>query len=253
MEKLPRFSIIMPSLNSSRFIHRSIEAFLEQDYPNKRLIIVDGKSTDSTHEIISDYLASHREVEWLKQVDNGISDAINIALQKLDDNEFYGFLGADDLLLQGTFQKAAIYLNQEPNAVGVFFDSFSQNAQGDRKFRKCPSSTMALKHLLRHRAVAGMQNFYVRASVAKRYGFNPKTRYAMDYEFCLRLAADGLGEAMHHISHASTININDGNISTKFRRASRHEALGLAYAAAPSSLRKWILKMKLWRARPTDG
>lgn len=240
-----RVSIVLPNFNTVKYLKKCIEAFLAQDYPNKRLIIVDGKSTDSSHEIIKRYTEENEEIEWVRREDKGISEAINIGLELLENNEIFGYLGADDILLQGTLTKVADFMKEHPEATGVFFDSYSQNPKGDRKFRRCPSKTMTMNALLRYRTVAGLQNTFLRSEIVKTYGFNTAAKYSMDYELYLRLARDGLGEKIFHIPHPSTVNINDGNISTRFRIASKREALEFAYENAPFGWRKIKIGIRL--------
>jgi glycosyltransferase involved in cell wall biosynthesis len=44
--KTPIISIIIPSLNQGKFIEQNIINFINQKYPYKELIIIDGGSTD---------------------------------------------------------------------------------------------------------------------------------------------------------------------------------------------------------------
>ena len=48
-------SVILAVLNGEKYLDRSIKSFLEQDYQDKELIIIDGKSTDNSHSIIENY------------------------------------------------------------------------------------------------------------------------------------------------------------------------------------------------------
>lgn len=244
---MTRISIVLPNLNSEKYLRSCINAFLEQDYKNKRLIIVDGKSEDGSHEVIRLLQDRHEEIHWVREVDHGLSDAINIGLKYVDDGEIFGFLGSDDILLPGTFRTLEKEMRNRPQSIGAFFDSYSQNAAGEKKRRNCPSKNMSLSMLLKYRTIAGLQNTYLRSEILKRYGFNNQAKYAMDYELYLRLATDGLGEHIFHIPIPSTININDGNISTRFRKASKREALQFAYKYAPFSWRKMMVGLRLLR------
>ena len=51
----PLVSIITPCFNSEKFIEKTILSVLCQTYKNIEYIIVDGNSTDRTHQIIQNY------------------------------------------------------------------------------------------------------------------------------------------------------------------------------------------------------
>ena len=52
---LPLVSIVLPTLNGSRFIAASIESCLRQTYSNLEIIVVDGGSTDDTLAIVRSF------------------------------------------------------------------------------------------------------------------------------------------------------------------------------------------------------
>ena len=67
----------MPSFNQAKYIEKSILSVLNQDYPNKELIIIDGCSNDGTIKLkkYDPYIEY-----WVSEKDMGQSDALNKAL-----------------------------------------------------------------------------------------------------------------------------------------------------------------------------
>ena len=55
IKKKIKVSIIISTLNSEKTLRECIESCLDQDYPNKEIIIIDGKSTDQTINIINTF------------------------------------------------------------------------------------------------------------------------------------------------------------------------------------------------------
>jgi chlorobactene glucosyltransferase len=51
-QKAPLISVCVPARNEERNIRACVEAILNQDYPNLEVIVLDDRSTDSTHEIL---------------------------------------------------------------------------------------------------------------------------------------------------------------------------------------------------------
>ncbi len=71
----PLVSIVTIVRNGADSIETTIQSVINQSYPNIEYIIIDGKSTDSTVEIIEKY--TDKISYWISEPDRGISDAWN--------------------------------------------------------------------------------------------------------------------------------------------------------------------------------
>ncbi|MEQ9257988.1 MAG: glycosyltransferase [Roseovarius sp.] len=239
-------SIVLPSWNTAEHIERAIGCYIAQEHDDKSLIIVDSKSDDGTHEIIARHEGKDG-IRWLREPEKGLSNAINIGIRAMPEGAVFGYVGADDFLEPGALAAVSAHFDAKPEAVGVFFDSYTQRAGAEPRYRACPAETFSMENLLRYRSVAGMQNTFLRRDIARAYLFAEDVKLAMDYELFLRLAKDGLGEKITHIPQASTINTADGNLSRVYKRASKREALFYALKYAPPGwpkLRAWLRFLK---------
>lgn len=231
-----RISITLPNYNSVKYLSRVIDAFLMQDYPNKRMFIVDGKSTDGSHDVIRKYSEIHPEVIWIRQEDRGISNSINISLDYVNEDDVWGYLGADDLLMPGVLGKVCSIFSVAKTANAIYFDSYSLNQDlGSINLRHCPEAEFSTKSLVRHGTIVGLQNIYFDAGLIKKFQFNEDAKYSMDYELYLRLVSAGY-KMFIYIPEPSTINIQDGNISNIFFDRANEEALRFAYQWAGLSV-----------------
>src|SRR3984893_5953654 len=102
MVTAPRISIVTSSYNQARFIARTIESVLAQDYPNVEHIVVDGMSTDGT----ADVLARFPHLTVIREPDRGQADAINKGFRAAT-GQIFGFLNSDDTLEPGALRSVA--------------------------------------------------------------------------------------------------------------------------------------------------
>jgi glycosyltransferase involved in cell wall biosynthesis len=102
MSRLPKISVITPSLNSDKHLECAVESVLKQNYPNFEHIIVDGGSTDGTLQTIGKY----PHLRWISEPDRGESDAMNKGF-RLSEGEVIVYLNADDYFEEGAFHAVA--------------------------------------------------------------------------------------------------------------------------------------------------
>lgn len=102
--RMPRISILMPSLNQGPYLAEAIESVLNQSYPNKELIIIDGGSTDGSVEIIKQY--EEHLAYWVSEKDRGQSHAIRKGVAR-SSGEWLNWINSDDALLPGALAAIA--------------------------------------------------------------------------------------------------------------------------------------------------
>ena len=68
-----KVSIITVCYNSSRTIQRTFESVLGQSYPEIEYLVIDGRSTDGTVDIIKKYETLFQgRMRWVSEEDEGI-------------------------------------------------------------------------------------------------------------------------------------------------------------------------------------
>ena len=119
--KWPKISIITPSYNQGKYLEQTILSVISQNYPNYEYLIIDGKSTDNSVEIIKKH-EKHLSF-WVSEKDNGQSHALNKGF-KLATGDIFCWINSDDFFYPGIFNKmASEFLNNSD----VFFIHGYQN------------------------------------------------------------------------------------------------------------------------------
>jgi len=92
---MPKLTIITIVYNNVRDIERTIQSVLNQTFKNIEYLIIDGKSTDGTLEVIKRY--EHQITKVLSAPDKGIYDAMNKGLG-LATGDYVLFMNSGDEL-----------------------------------------------------------------------------------------------------------------------------------------------------------
>jgi glycosyltransferase involved in cell wall biosynthesis len=166
-----RISLIIVTYNAVEYLQNCLNSIYEQQYPAIDIIVIDGKSTDGTIEILQ--TNTNRIHFWISEPDKGIYDAMNKALKHITGQWVY-FLGADDTLLPA-FSEMAMHLNNPDN---IYYGNVL--ADGVKRSGLISPYYMA-KAGIYHQAI-----IYPK-SVFDKYTYNTKYRIAADYALNMQL------------------------------------------------------------------
>lgn len=177
-EENPLVSVITVVLNGEKYLEQTIKSVLEQSYGNIEYIIIDGGSTDGTLQIIQKYNESIDY--WISRPDNGISSAFNFGIEKAN-GVIIGMINSDDWY--------------EPDAVLKMINSYKSvnpdlicgAARFWQKNEKVIISHSDIKKIKRETSIHH-STVFIKKNIYDAYGgFDVNYKYAMDYEFLLRL------------------------------------------------------------------
>jgi glycosyltransferase involved in cell wall biosynthesis len=204
-------SVILPNYNGVKYLERAIQSFVDQTYSNKQLVIVDGKSQDGSHEVIQRFADVNPEtILWLREPDQGLSDAINIGIRHCR-GEVIGYLGNDDILYRDILFEVNYHLSLVNYDV-IYFDSYDFYVkQNICRLRKPLAREFTRETLLRYGTIVALMNIFFRRHIFNKYQYNTAYKYAMDYEFCLRITQENY--LYLYVEKIATITVLDGGIT----------------------------------------
>jgi glycosyltransferase involved in cell wall biosynthesis len=181
-----RVSVVMPSLNQGEFIRTAIDSVLDQDYTPIELIVVDGRSTDGTVDILREY---DDRLQWVSESDGGQTPAINKGF-RMATGEIIGWLNADDLYLPGAVRTAVEFLIRRESADLVYGDADHVDRDG-RFIAPYPTEPFSLSRLQQTCFICQPAVFF-RRRVFDRVGLlDEYFSSAMDYDYWVRIAQRG--------------------------------------------------------------
>lgn len=183
----PVVSIVTPSFNQGRFIRRTIDSVLGQDYPLIDYRVVDGGSTDETLAVLDSYGG---RVEWVSEKDKGQADAINKGMRQAR-GEIRAYLNSDDLLHPGAVRRVVEHFERNPACDLVYGRDALVDVDG-AFLGMFPTADYSLEALTDACCISQPAAFW-RKRVADAIGpFDESLHLVMDYDYWLRAGAAGL-------------------------------------------------------------
>ena len=222
----PVISVVMPNLNGAKRLARAIESVLSQSYSNLELIVVDGRSSDGSHEILARIAGGDARVRWVREEDLGLSDAINRGVREAS-GDVIAYLGNDDEYLPGIFEHVA-WMAERVDFDALMFSSYTYWVRE----KKCvlqvpPTREVTPETLLEFCTPVGLQNIFYRSRVFTAHSFDINNRFSMDYQLLWDLVLDNTNRVFVFSDRIASINYFEGNLSHDNPKQA-HEAMGIA-------------------------
>ena len=107
----PKISIVTTNFNGGEFLERAIQSVISQQYPNLEYIIIDGKSTDNSVDLIRKY--ESQITYWVSEPDGGMYEGLQKGLSK-STGDIMAWLNSDDLYHPGALFRIAEFFSEFP-------------------------------------------------------------------------------------------------------------------------------------------
>jgi glycosyltransferase involved in cell wall biosynthesis len=185
----PKVSIVTPSYNQADYIEETIRSMLLQGYPNLEYIIIDGKSSDHSVEIIKKYepWLSY----WVSESDRGQTHAVNKGFA-LCSGEILAWLNSDDTYEAGTLAAVAQKMSSD-TSIDVLYGNVKITDEIGKvmaEVRSVPFNSQAFLYETVH-IVAQSAVFWRRKMLVEVGDVNEALHYAMDRELLIRFMEHG--------------------------------------------------------------
>jgi glycosyltransferase len=177
-------SIVTAIFNSIDTIQSSIDSFKKQSFNKKKLIIVDGKSTDGSFEV----LEKNRKIfyKYIRESDSGVYDALNKGF-KLAKGDVVGLLHSDDFYANNDVLKKISKLFSNPKVDIVYGDlDYVSKDDPNKIIRHWNAGEFSLDKL-KLGWMPPHPSFLIRKKLLNQIGFfDTRYKIAADYDFMLR-------------------------------------------------------------------
>lgn len=187
-----RVTVLIPLYNRAKYIEKTINSVLEQDYPDVELIVIDDGSTDGGDKIVERLSIDHgfKILRHPGRVNKGQSAALNLGLTEAT-GEFIAILDSDDLFVPGKISAQVEFLRKHEHIGLVYGNGMAIDENGnaiyrinydDRMEKSDPNEVLLDCYFLLP------QNSLVRRKAYEKAGFfDESLRSGQDHDMLIRL------------------------------------------------------------------
>ncbi|HMN12474.1 MAG TPA: glycosyltransferase [Bellilinea sp.] len=187
-------SIVTCTLNSEKYLKGALESIENQTYKNIEHIINDSFSTDTTLEIIQEYIERNKDkfnIKFIQSEPKGVGNALNVATREAT-GDLIHYLHSDDYYLNKySLEKATSRFNENPDLVWLT-GNFLIEVRGKRiaipqtyLLRVNPEKALSVMNIISH------ENTFMKREAVQMYGgFNESKNDVVEYSLWLNLIKD---------------------------------------------------------------
>lgn len=180
-----RVSFVIPTLNQAAFLRRCIDSCLGQGLDDAEVLVVDGRSTDGTRDILASY---GERISWTSEADSGQAEAVNKGIARAG-GEIVAWINSDDAYAgPGSVRLALREFEADPEVDLVYGQADVVDARG-RFLRPYARRAFARAMDLLVAPIGPPQPavLFRRELFLAAGGLRQDLHYALDYDLMLRL------------------------------------------------------------------
>ncbi|SFB78426.1 Glycosyltransferase, GT2 family [Parapedobacter composti] len=240
----PIVSIIIPTFNYGSYIGDTLENVRKQTFHNWECVVLDDGSTDSTADIVHQFIKKDPRIRYHRQENKGLSAARNSAI-RIANGIFIQLLDADDLLSPFKLERQVPYMESRPE-IGISYTEafYFRHGNPDEKIRNFEYIDVGefklndtqwipqvdwtdrcklLAHLY-HRNLAPVNSMLIRKDVFEAVGlFDESFSLLEDWHFFSRAALHGTRFTYFRDNHAyAKVRIHKDSMSYQGKEMAFH-------------------------------
>jgi glycosyltransferase involved in cell wall biosynthesis len=158
------FSIVIPTYNRANFILKAVESYLQQDYSNFEIIVVDDGSTDSTKKEVLSIKDKRVNYCYIQNSERGAARNFGIRLAKGD---YINFCDSDDYVYKNHLTFACKFIAEKKSS--VFHTGY--NIISNDKVEFSENSSGILNESILKGNILHLSGVFLKREIALKYPF----------------------------------------------------------------------------------
>lgn len=186
-----KISIVVSIYNADQTISNMIESVINQTYKDFELILINDGSTDTSLEIIKEYIQKDNRIILIDKKNSGLTKSLNLGLKKAQ-GKYIARLDADDIWLPNKLEQQVAYLeaHKEYALVGTAYNEIDDNGKiiYDKQRTILLNSYEDILNNIEKLNPFFHSSVLFRREILETVGFYNETfKYTQDYEYWVRI------------------------------------------------------------------
>lgn len=242
MDCTPLVSVLLPAYNAEKYICRSINSILSQDYKNFELLIINDGSVDKTKQLVEEF--GDPRIKLINLEENvGLIEALNIGLSK-SRGKYIARMDSDDISVSQRFTKQVRFLESNTAVVACGSSIINFNERGYKGKMKYPETHDKIQSALKlfERSICH-PSVMIRAEIINKNNIKYRKEYlhAEDYVFWKELSCYG---KLHNLQdYLLLYSRNEDQISSRFYS----KQISISRKIVRQGLNEFFVSQKLMR------
>ncbi|SEK46073.1 Glycosyltransferase involved in cell wall bisynthesis [Pseudobutyrivibrio ruminis] len=121
--KSPIVNVLISTYNGEKYIKEQLDSIFNQSYDNISIYVRDDGSTDSTLDIVNDYISKGKSVRLIPGENIGFGKSFMSLLKIADDGDYWAFCDQDDVWYEDKIKWAVEYLETQDYSRPLMYHS----------------------------------------------------------------------------------------------------------------------------------
>ncbi len=183
-------AVIIPCYNSSKYIRKTIDTVLSQNYEHLEIVAIDDGSTDTTRKILEEYLPKIRILSHPNNANLGPAASQNLGITQTT-SDLVAFLDHDDYWYPGKIKEQVKIFEKYPDVGLVYTNGYAVDENDNILFKLLPDhfqeENICGKILLRG-YIKTESSIMVRRELFRQVGLLKTNLLTADHDLYVRLS-----------------------------------------------------------------
>lgn len=221
----PDISVVMAVYNGEKFLKETLDSILAQTFENFEVIIIDDASTDGTVDILKAYGEKDSRIRILKnQTNMRLAWSLNRGIE-LARGKYIARMDADDICLKDRLKRQFAFMESHPK-IDISFCKFFSLCDGKIIPGAVSRRTDAdsIKAMLLFFCPVLHPGVTAKASVMKKYRYDPSHTCSEDIDLWIRMVCDGVNISSSG-DYLMLYRIHEGSVTANSLERQKNEVL----------------------------